>query len=79
MADVVALAMESRSKLGKAENGRIRRAGSVPCVVYGPEIEKNIHGKVNMREIERILSGRWETMRLNVKLPDGNEELCIIR
>lgn len=79
MADIVTLVMESREKTGKGENGRIRRAGYVPCVMYGPEISPNIIGKVNMREIERILSGRWESTRLNVKLPDGREELCIIR
>ena len=79
MADIVTLVMESREKTGKGENGRIRKAGFVPCVIYGPEIQENILGKVNMREIERILAGRWESTRLNVKLPDGREELCIIR
>ncbi len=79
MADVVTLVMESREKTGKGENGRIRRAGYVPCVIYGPEISPNILGKVNTREIERILAGRWESTRLTVKLPDGREELCIIR
>lgn len=79
MADIVTLVMESREKTGKGENGRIRRAGYVPCIIYGPEIKENIKGKVNMREIERILAGRWESTRLNVKLPDGSEELCIIR
>ncbi|MBQ6664217.1 MAG: 50S ribosomal protein L25, partial [Synergistaceae bacterium] len=79
MADIVTLVMESREKTGKGENGRIRRSGFVPCVIYGPEISPNIIGKVNMREIERILAGRWESTRLNVKLPDGREELCIIR
>ncbi|MBR6902170.1 MAG: 50S ribosomal protein L25 [Synergistaceae bacterium] len=79
MADIVTLVMESREKTGKGENGRIRRAGYVPCIIYGPEIKENITGKVNMREIEKILAGRWESTRLNVKLPDGREELCIIR
>ncbi|MBQ7197483.1 MAG: 50S ribosomal protein L25 [Synergistaceae bacterium] len=79
MADIVTLVMESREKTGKGENGRIRRAGFVPCIIYGPEIKENIKGKVNMRELERILAGHWETTRLNVKLPDGSEELCIIR
>ena len=79
MADIVTLVMESREKTGKGENGRIRRAGYVPCIIYGPEIKENIKGKVNMREVERILAGRWESTRLNVKLPDGREELCIIR
>lgn len=51
----------------------------MPCIIYGPEIKENITGKVNMREIEKILAGRWESTRLNVKLPDGREELCIIR
>ena len=71
--------MESREKTGKGENGRIRKAGYVPCIIYGPEIKENIKGKVNMRELEKILAGRWESTRLNVKLPDGAEELCIIR
>ena len=46
MADIVTLVMESRTKTGKGENGRIRRAGYVPCVIYGPEIQENILGKV---------------------------------
>lgn len=79
MANIVTLVMESRDKTGKGENGRIRRNGFTPCVIYGPEISPNILGKVNTREIERILAGRWESTRLNVKLPDGREELCIIR
>ena len=79
MADIVTLVMESREKTGKCDNRRLRRSGYVPCIIYGPEISENIMGKVNMREIERILAGRWESTRLNVKLPDGREELCIIR
>ncbi|MBQ7151381.1 MAG: 50S ribosomal protein L25 [Synergistaceae bacterium] len=79
MAAIVTLVMEPREKTGKGENGRIRRAGYTPCIIYGPEIKENIKGKVNTREIEKILAGHWETTRLNIKLPDGSEELCIIR
>ena len=79
MADVVTLVMESREKTGKGENGRLRRAGYVPCILYGPEVKENIKGKLNMREVEKILAGRWESTRLTVKLPDGREELCLIR
>ncbi len=79
MADVVTLVMESRDKTGKGENGRLRRAGYVPCILYGPEVKENIKGKLNMREVEKILAGRWESTRLTVKLPDGSEELCLIR
>ena len=79
MADIVTLVMESREKTGKGENGRLRKAGYVPCILYGPEITENIKGKLNMREVEKVLAGRWESTRLNVKLPDGREELCLIR
>ena len=79
MSELVTLVMEPRDKTGKNENGRLRRAGYVPCILYGPEIKENIQGKVSMREIERIASKRWETLRLTVKLPSGEEEMCLIR
>ena len=79
MSELVTLVMEPRDKTGKNENGRLRRAGYVPCILYGPEIKENIQGKVSMREIERIASKRWETLRLTVKLPNGEEEMCLIR
>lgn len=79
MSERVTLVMEPREKTGKGENGRLRRAGYVPCILYGPELEKNVQGKLKMKDVERILSGRWESQRFNVKLPDGEEEMCLIR
>ncbi len=79
MSELVTLVMEPREKTGKNENGRLRRAGYVPCILYGPEIKENIQGKVSMREMQRIASKRWETLRLTVKLPSGEEEMCLIR
>lgn len=79
MAEIVTLVMEAREKTGKGENGRLRRNGYVPCILYGPEIKENIKGKLNMRDVQKILAGRWESARFNVKLPSGEEELCIIR
>ena len=79
MSERVTLVMEPRDKTGKGANGRLRKAGYVPCVLYGPELEKNVQGKLKMKEVERILAGRWESQRFTVKLPDGEEEMCLIR
>ncbi len=79
MSELVTLVMEPREKTGKNENGRLRRAGYVPCILYGPELKENVQGKINAREIQRIAAKRWESLRLNVKLPNGEQEMCIIR
>ncbi|MCR5346334.1 MAG: 50S ribosomal protein L25 [Fretibacterium sp.] len=79
MSERVTLVMEPREKTGKGENGRLRRAGYVPCILYGPELEKNVQGKLKMKDVERILAGRWESQRFTVTLPDGEQEMCLIR
>lgn len=79
MSERVTLVMEPREKSGKGENGRLRRAGYTPCILYGPGLEHNVQGKLKTRELQRILAGRWESLRLTVKLPNGEEEMCIIR
>ncbi len=79
MAEIVTLVMESREKTGKGENHRLRKAGYVPCIIYGPEIQENIKGKLNARDVQKVLAGRWESARFSVKLPSGEDELCIIR
>ena len=79
MSERVTLVMEPRETTGKGANRRTRAAGYTPCVFYGPEMEKSIQGRVNTRELGRILTGRWESLRLTVTLPGGEEEMCIIR
>lgn len=80
MSELVTIVMEPRVKSGKGPMGELRREGFTPCVFYGPELAEPVVGKVNTIEINRILnSGHWETMRLSLKLPSGNEEMGIIR
>ncbi len=80
MSELVTIVMEPRVKSGKGPMGELRREGFTPCVFYGPELVEPVVGKVNTIEINRILnSGHWETMRLSLKLPSGNEEMGIIR
>jgi large subunit ribosomal protein L25 len=49
-------------------------------VYYGPEVKETIAGKIDFLQITKLLRGaHWETMRLNLHLPDGTEEMCLIR
>ncbi len=80
MSERVTLVMEPREKGGKGENRRLRKAGWTPCVFYGPEVAEPVMGKIASKSLEHLLArGRWEAMRLTVKLPSGAEEMCIIR
>ena len=80
MSELVTLVMEPRTKSGKGANSKMRREGYTPCVFYGPEMPEAVMGKVDTIKITRLLStGHWETMRLNVTLPSGGEEMCIFR
>ena len=79
MSERVTLVMEPREKTGKGENGRLRKSGYVPCILYGPELESNVMGKLKVKDVQHILAGRWESQRFTVKLPDGEEEMCLIR
>ena len=80
MSERVTIVMEPRDKTSKEENGRLRRQGFTPCVFYGPELKEAVSGKLNTATLEKILcSGSWETTRLNVQVPSGEEEMCLIR
>lgn len=80
MSERVTLVMEPREKSSKGENRRLRKAGWTPCVFYGPEVAEPVLGKIASKSLERLLAGgRWEAMRLTVKLPSGAEEMCIVR
>jgi large subunit ribosomal protein L25 len=49
-------------------------------VFYGPELSEPLAGKVDATQVTRLLNaGHWETMRITLKLPTGEEEMCIIR
>lgn len=79
MSERVTIVMEPRVKSGKGAIRKLRREGFTPCVFYGPELSP-VAGKVNTGHLTRLLgAGHWETMRLSLKLPSGEEEMCIIR
>ncbi|MCL2767262.1 MAG: 50S ribosomal protein L25 [Synergistaceae bacterium] len=80
MSELVTIVMERREKSTRSALRVMRSEGFVPCVFYGPEVKEAIKGKVDHSQIAKLLRGsHWETMRLNVRLPDNSEEMCLIR
>lgn len=80
MSELVTIVMEPREKTRSSGLRTLRIGGGVPCVYYGPEVKETVIGKVSLAEITKLLRGsHWETMRLNLRLPDGSTEMCLIR
>ena len=80
MSELVTIVMEHREKSSRSGLRALRIAGFVPCVYYGPEVKETIAGKIDHSQIAKLLRGtHWRTTRLNLRLPDGSEEMCLIR
>jgi len=64
-----------REKVGKAESGRLRRTGRVPCIMYG--VDGTVDSiSVNKREIEKLLSGSHSIISVNV---DGKKQSSVVK
>ena len=80
MSEMVKIVLEPREEKGKEASRRVRNAGYIPCVVYGPDYIESLPGKVKAAEIKKILvSSRWETLALQVTFPGGKDEMCLMR
>jgi len=80
VSELVTIVMERREVSSRSALRAMRIEGYVPCVYYGPEVNEAIIGKVDYLQITKLIRGaHWETMRLNLRLPDGSEEMCLIR
>ena len=80
MSELVTIVMERREKSNRSALRALRGAGFIPCVYYGPEVKEAVAGKIDHSHIAKLLRGaHWEAMRLNLRLPDGSEEMCLIR
>jgi len=80
VSELVTIVMERREKTSQSALRALRNEGFVPCVYYGPEVKETVMGKVGYPQITKLLRGaHWETTRLNLCLPDGSEEMCLIR
>jgi large subunit ribosomal protein L25 len=53
--DIIELNAALREETGKGPAKRLRAAGSLPAVLYGPAIEENLKLTLNSNELEKIL------------------------
>jgi large subunit ribosomal protein L25 len=74
------LTVEKRDETGKGPNRRIRRAGDVPAIVYGPETEP-IPVQINYQHLYRMMHGVPLTtiINLDIKGLDAPSRKVIIR
>ncbi len=76
----LSLTVEKRDGIGKGENRRLRKAGDIPAVVYGPEAEP-IPVKVNYRTLYRLMHGVAlnTIVDLTIEGEDSKERKVLIR
>lgn len=73
------LTLTARELTGKEANGRLRRDGFLPVVVYGPGVKENVNAALSTKVAEGFLSGDFKSMKFDVTLPDGSEKTCVIK
>jgi len=72
--------LEKREETGKQSCKRTRGDGKIPGVLYGPGYPASFPFMVSAERITPLAnSGRWETVRLEVDVPGGKKEMCLMR
>ncbi|NLM70803.1 MAG: 50S ribosomal protein L25 [Synergistaceae bacterium] len=80
MSNAISITLEERKESGKIACKKLRPAGYTPCVFYGPEYKDSIPAKVKTEDVAKLIkAGGWETVTLNATLPDGKQEMCLMR
>lgn len=80
MSEIMKVVLEAREEKGKQACKKLRPAGYTPCVLYGPGYRESVPAKVKTSDIAKVAaSGRWETTTMMLTLPDGAEEMSIMR
>ncbi len=80
MSKFVPITFEKREKVGKEQCKKLRKEGYIPVTFYGPEYPEAGTYKVAAKDfLPLIRYSHWESVRLNVSLPGGKEEMAILR
>ncbi len=80
MSEKTSIVLEERKETGKEVCKKMRPAGYIPCVFYGPEYIESVPAKVKASEITKLVnSPQWETLTLDATLPNGKKEMCLMR
>ena len=69
-----------REGTGKGTCRKLRVAGTIPAIFYGPEYKESVVGTVNEKEISRVANAaNWETEMIDLEMPDGKTEMALLR
>lgn len=71
------IAFEARSETGKGIGRRLRRAGKIPAVIYGPGVEQPRSVAVTSRDLVAILN-KPDGMNRTIDLLAGDERLPVV-
>ncbi|MDR1472931.1 MAG: 50S ribosomal protein L25 [Synergistaceae bacterium] len=76
----VKIKFTKRASMGKGACRKLRAAGVVPAVFYGPEYGGSVVGSVDAKELSHIAnSANWETNMIDLEMPDGRVEMALLR
>lgn len=80
MGSIERIKLEKREATGKQSCRKFRNEGKIPGVLYGPGYPDSVPFYVSAEEIAPVThSGRWETARIEVEVPGGKQEMCLMR
>jgi large subunit ribosomal protein L25 len=63
MSEIMKVVLEAREGKGKEACSKLRPAGYVPCVVYGPEYRESVPAKVKVSDISKIAASGTGRLR----------------
>jgi large subunit ribosomal protein L25 len=77
--DVIELKAGSREETGKGYAKRLRQAGSLPAVLYGPAIDKNLSLTLNSKDLEMMLHHTaGGTLLVNLLIDDAKKPRTVM-
>ncbi|HOO63680.1 MAG TPA: 50S ribosomal protein L25 [Synergistaceae bacterium] len=80
MSKFVPIKFEERERVGKEQSKKLRKEGYIPVTFYGPDYPQAQNYKVVSKDfLPLIRHSHWESLRMNVSLPNGKEEMAILR
>ncbi len=80
MPEAVQIVLENREEKGSASCGRLRKAGYLPAVIYGPALESALNVKVETKTmLPYLMSPEVKSILFAAKLPNGEVKNCVIK
>ena len=68
-----------RTELGKEKNGRLRKDGFVPAVLYGPGIDNTVSLKLSERDLSKALSTHSSgNMFINLSVDGDKKDITVL-